>query len=120
LVHGQRDFSPAGVELNKAGFPFLGAGVDDLANRYVAALVHRRRKHRINSFVSAADASRTAAMTSTARNGSNMLERQPDGLSTRAVSDLDRAGLPKFFELVQMRRGGLLRGIRRSRKHDPS
>jgi anti-sigma factor RsiW len=97
LVYGQRDFSPAGVELNKEGFPLLGARVDDLANRYVAALVSGGSKHRFNSFVSAADASRTAAKTSTARNGSNMLERQPDGLSTRAVSQLDRAGLAQVF-----------------------
>ena len=64
----------------------LGARLDDLTNRYVAALVSAGASTASTLFVSAADASRTAAKTSTARNGSNMLERQPDGLSTREVS----------------------------------
>jgi len=103
---GKLDFSPAVVELDKEGFPLLGARVDYLANRYVAALVYGRRKHRINLFVSLADARSTAAMTSTARHGYNVLEWQTDGLSYRAVSDLDGAELAQFSELVQMRRGG--------------
>ena len=44
-------------------------------------------------------------MTATARNGYNVVEWQTDGLSYRAVSDLDRAELAQFSELVQMRRG---------------
>ncbi len=102
---GKIDFSPAVVELDKEGFPLLGARVDYLAKRYAAALVYGRRKHRINLFVSPADASSTAAMTATARNGYNVVEWQTDGLSYRAVSDLDRAELAQFSELVQMRRG---------------
>lgn len=51
-----------------------------------AALVSAGASTASTLFVSAADASRAAAKTSTARNGSNMLERQPDGLSTREVS----------------------------------
>jgi anti-sigma factor RsiW len=100
---GKLDFSPAVAELNKEEFPLLGARVDYLANRYVAALVYGRRKHRINLFVAPADGAVSAAITSTARNGYNMLEWQTDGLSYRAVSDIDAAELVQFAELVRAR-----------------
>jgi len=100
---GKLDFSPAVAELNKEEFPLLGARVDYLANRYVAALVYGRRKHRINLFVAPADAVVSVAIRSTARNGYNMLEWQTDGLSYRAVSDIDAAELAQFAELVRAR-----------------
>jgi anti-sigma factor RsiW len=100
---GKLDFSPAVAELNKEEFPLLGARVDYLANRYVAALVYGRRKHRINLFVVPAEAVASTAITSTARNGYNMLEWQAGGLSYRAVSDIDAAELMQFAELVRGR-----------------
>jgi anti-sigma factor RsiW len=100
---GKLDFSPAVAELNKEEFPLLGARIDYLANRYVAALVYGRRKHRINLFVAPADGVASTAITSTARNGYNMLEWQTDGLSYRAVSDIDAAELLQFAELVRAR-----------------
>jgi anti-sigma factor RsiW len=100
---GKLDFSPAVVELNKEEFPLLGARVDYLANRYVAALVYGRRKHRINLFVAPADGIVGAGITSTARNGYNILEWQTGGLSYRAVSDIDAAELVQFAELVRAR-----------------
>jgi anti-sigma factor (TIGR02949 family) len=98
---GKLDFSPAVAELNKEEFPLLGARVDYLANRYVAALVYGRRKHRINLFVAPADGVVGAGITSTARNGYNILEWQAGGLSYRAVSDIDAAELAQFAELVR-------------------
>ena len=100
---GKLDFSPAVAELNKEEFPLLGARVDYLANRYVAALVYGRRKHRINLFVAPADGVVGAGITSTARNGYNILEWQAGGLSYRAVSDIDAAELAQFAELVRAR-----------------
>ena len=100
---GKLDFSPLVAELNSEEFPLLGARVDYLANRYVAALVYGRRKHRINLFVAPADGVASAAITSTARNGYNMLEWQADGLSYRAVSDIDAAELVQFADLVRAR-----------------
>jgi anti-sigma factor RsiW len=99
---GKLDFSPAVAELNKDEFPLLGARIDYLANRYVAALVYGRRKHRINLFVAPADGV-VGAGTSTARNGYNILEWQEGGLSYRAVSDIDAAELAQFTELVRAR-----------------
>jgi anti-sigma factor RsiW len=98
---GKLDFSPAVAELNKEEFPLLGARVDYLANRYVAALVYGRRKHRINLFVAPADGVVGAGITSTARNSYNILEWQAGGLSYRAVSDIDAAELAQFAELVR-------------------
>jgi len=100
---GKLDFSPAVAELNKEEFPLLGARVDYLANRYVAALVYGRRKHRINLFVAPADGVSSTAITSIARNGYNALEWQTGGLSYRAVSDIDAAELAQFAEMVRAR-----------------
>ena len=100
---GKLDFSLAVVELDKEGFPLLGARVDYLANRYVAALVYGRRKHRINLFVAPADGVSSTAITSIARNGYNVLEWQTGGLSYRAVSDIDAAELAQFAEMVRAR-----------------
>ena len=100
---GKLDFSPAVAELDKEEFPLLGARVDYLANRYVAALVYGRRKHRINLFVAPTDGVVGAGIASTARNGYNILEWQAGGLSYRAVSDIDAAELVQFAELVRAR-----------------
>jgi anti-sigma factor RsiW len=91
------------AELNKEEFPLLGARVDYLDNRYVAALVYGRRKHRINLFVAPVEGAGSAAVTSAARNGYNILEWRADGLSYRAVSDIDATELVQFAELVRAR-----------------
>jgi anti-sigma factor RsiW len=103
---GRLDFSPIVVDLDKDGFALLGARVDYLASRYVAALVYGRRKHRINLFVSPAADDTAVAMTSTARNGYTVLAWKAGGLSYRAVSDLDGNELSQFSELVRLRSGG--------------
>lgn len=100
---GKLSFSPPVIELDKEEFPLLGARIDYIDDHYVAALVYGRRKHRINLFVAAADASPGAAITSTARNGYNMLEWQADGLGYRAVSDIDPVELVQFADLVRTR-----------------
>ena len=98
---GKLNFSPTVAELNKEEFPLLGARVDYLANRYVAALVYGRRKHRINLFVAPVEGIGSAAITSATRNGYNILEWQANGFSYRAVSDIDAAELAQFGELVR-------------------
>jgi anti-sigma factor RsiW len=103
---GKLDFSPPVVDLAKDGFALLGARVDYLASRYMAALVYGRRKHRINLFVSPAGDGTAAAMASAARNGYTVLEWQAGGLSYRAVSDLDGNELRQFSELVRLRTAG--------------
>jgi anti-sigma factor RsiW len=100
---GKLDFSPIVPELNKEEFPLLGARIDYLGNHYVAALVYGRRKHRINLFVGPMEGAASAAVTSTSRSGYNILEWQIDGLSYRAVSDIDTIELVQFADLVRAR-----------------
>jgi anti-sigma factor RsiW len=52
--------------------------------------------------VAPADGVVGAGITSTARNGYNILEWQAGGLSYRAVSDIDAAELAQFAELVRV------------------
>ncbi len=98
---GKLNFSPPVAELNKEEFPLLGARVDYLGGRYVAALVYGRRKHRINLFVAPADASNGAELGATAQNGYNVLAWRAGGFSFRAVSDIDISELVQFAELVR-------------------
>ena len=102
---GKLDFSPAVAELNKEDYPLLGGRVDYVANRYVAALVYGRRKHRINLFVSPGEAAGPSAVSAVARNGYNILEWQGGGLRYRAVSDLNAAELAEFAELIRASNG---------------
>jgi anti-sigma factor RsiW len=100
---GKLDFSPAVPEVNQNEFPLLGARIDYLANRYVAALVYGRRKHRINVFVAPADSVISAGITPTIHNGYNIIEWQTGGMNYRAVSDIDATELAQFAELVRAR-----------------
>jgi anti-sigma factor RsiW len=100
---GKLNFSPPVAELNTEEFPLLGARVDYIGDRYVAALVYARRKHRINLFVAPAGRSEGNAVRSATRNGYNLLEWQSSGLSFRAVSDIEAAELAQFAELVRAR-----------------
>ena len=81
----------------------LGARVDYLANRYVAALVYGRRKHRINLFVAPVDGVAQRSNHIDCPQRLQHLEWQADGLSYRAVSDIDAAELVQFAELVRAR-----------------
>jgi anti-sigma factor RsiW len=100
---GKLNFSPAVADLTKEEFPLLGARVDYLGDRYVAALVYGRHKHRINLFVALADGGTSPTIASTTRNGYNLVEWQSDGLSFRAVSDIVAVELVQFAELVRAR-----------------
>jgi len=102
---GKLDFSPAIANLEPEGFPLLGARVDYVANRYLAALEYGRRKHKITVFVAPSEGERFAAPRRTSRNGYNIIESTSGDLNYRAVSDLGDQELQEFATLMQQSTG---------------
>jgi len=102
---GKLDFSPAVANLEPEGFPLLGARVDYVANRYLAALEYGRRKHKITVFVAPSEGERFDTPRRTSRNGYNVIEWTSGDLNYRAVSDLDDQELQEFAALMQQRTG---------------
>ena len=96
---GKLDFSPAVANLEPEGFPLLGARVDYVANRYLAALEYGRRNHKITVFVAPSEGERFDAPRRTSRNGYNVIEWTSGDLNYRAVSDLGDQELQEFAAL---------------------
>jgi anti-sigma factor RsiW len=104
---GKLDFSPPVPDLAAAGFPLMGARVDYLGGREVAALVYARGPHRINLIVwpASADARCTRPMP-TVRQGFNLSHGSAGGMEYWAVSDLNRQELDEFVSRWQREAGG--------------
>jgi anti-sigma factor RsiW len=94
---GKLDFSPPVADLASAGFPLVGARVDTVAGRAVAALVYQRREHVINVFVWPA-ADRAAASDARSIRGFQERHWVHADLSLWAVSDLNDAELREFTQ----------------------
>jgi len=99
--NGKLDFSPPVVDLVAMGFPLTGGRLDYLNNRPVAALIYQRDKHLINIFVWPSSKTGGTAVTTTARQGYNVLHWTDSGLNYWVVSDLERNQLEKFVELLK-------------------
>lgn len=94
------DFSPPANDLTGAGFPLIGARLDYVNKRPVAALVYRHRQHVINVFVWPDD--RAAAKTdfkSASRQGYNVLHWRNGGMTFWAISDVNAEDLKTFAGL---------------------
>jgi anti-sigma factor RsiW len=102
---GKLDFSPGVANLEAEGFPLLGARVDYVVNRYLAALEYGRRNHKITVFVAPSDGERFAAPRRASRNGYNVVEWTSGDFNYRAVSDLDDQELQKFAALMRQSTG---------------
>ena len=100
---GRLDFSPPVVDLTAEGFPLVGGRLDYAAGRPVAALVYGRRKHLINLFTWPADPTRESAEKSDARQGYNVVFWTRGGTNYWAISDVNRADLQRFADLVRAR-----------------
>src|SRR5262245_25093633 len=59
---GRLDFAPPVKDLTADGFPLVGARLDDVGERRVAALVYRRRLHVVNVFLWPASDGRDSAV----------------------------------------------------------
>jgi anti-sigma factor RsiW len=98
---GKLDFSPPVIDLTEQGFPLVGARLDYLDNRPVAALVYQRQHHVINLFLwpSAHDAEKGEQMIT--RQGYHLMHWAQSGLSYWAVSNLNLGELQAFVQRVQ-------------------
>ena len=91
---GKLDFSPPVPELGQHGYPLIGARVDYLDGRAVAALVYARGPHRVNLFVWPAGAASTCVRDPTiVRQGFNLSHGRAREMEFWAVSDLNRGEL---------------------------
>ena len=97
---GKLDFSPPVVDLASVGFPLVGARLDYMSGRPVAALVYQRQKHTINVFVWPA-ADETVGMKEQALRGFHVRHWVRTGMSFWAVSDLNDAELTEFARALQ-------------------
>ena len=94
------DFSPPVTDLTPAGFPLVGARLDYVDKRPVAALVYRHRQHVINLFVWPDEkAGAATAPQSSSKQGYNLLHWHNGGMTFWAISDLNPVDIKTFAEM---------------------
>lgn len=93
---GRLAFAPPVKDLAADGFPLLGARLDALESRPVAALVYGRRQHVIDLY--AAPGGQAGPGEGTI-NGYNYRRWAEDGMDLWAVSDLNATELAEFARL---------------------
>ena len=98
---GKITYSPQVKDLAGAGFPLLGARVDYVSQRAVAAMVYGRRMHRITLFVRPIEEARSLAGAEASRYGFNVIAWQDAGFAYHAASDLNREELRELVRLLQ-------------------
>jgi anti-sigma factor RsiW len=98
---GRIDFVPQPATLAPDGFELLGARLDYLQERPVAAIVFKRRKHIINLFVWPAPGTEPSEIETFAKSGFHLVRWRSAGLVYWAISDLARSELHRFAEALQ-------------------
>jgi len=94
--NGRLPFSPPVIDLASEGFPLEGARLDSIGGHPVAALVYRRRLHRIDVFIRLG----SEAPADFDRNGFTGLSWTKNSFVFTAVSDLNAAELRMFSSLM--------------------
>jgi len=97
---GKLDFSPPVVDPAADGFPLVGARVDVVDGRNLAALVYSRRSHIINVFVRPLGADERATSRDGERRGYNVMSWAASGMRFWAVSDLNVQELAQLRNLL--------------------
>jgi anti-sigma factor RsiW len=95
---GKLDFAPPVRDFSSADFPLLGARLDVIEGRTVAALVYGRRKHFISVFIEKA-APDTSWNGSGEAQGYHWSAWNKDGFTFCAVSDVSSTDLNRLKEL---------------------
>jgi anti-sigma factor RsiW len=99
---GKLDFSPPVTDFSKEGFPLVGGRLDYIGDRPVAALVYQRGKHVINVFMWPAARATTSAERIETQRGYNVEQLTVAGMNCWVVSDLNKAELSKFAEMLKV------------------
>jgi anti-sigma factor RsiW len=94
-LSGKLDFSPPVADLAADGFPLLGARVERLEGKTVAALVYQRRKHFITVFIW--PATTALPFTDAHRFGYEMHAWQQADMNFIATSDVAASDLDDFI-----------------------
>jgi len=98
---GKLDFSPPVVDLAAEGHPLIGARLDYIEGRAVAAMVYRSGQHIVNLFVWPDPKGASSAPQLLARRGYNMVRWSEGGMQAWAVSDLNATELQAFAKLAR-------------------
>ena len=93
---GRLAVSPPVVDLAAQGFLLLGARLDTLDGKAVAALVYKRRAHVINLFVTPSVSPQHTPLRADTVQGLNVGRWSDQGLSFIAVSDINADELQEF------------------------
>jgi anti-sigma factor RsiW len=97
---GKLDFAPQVPDLTAQGFVLVGGRLDVIDSRKAAALVYKRREHVINLWISQGVAARNEPEESSV-DGFHIVRWSKDGMTYRAVSDLDMGELSTFAGLIR-------------------
>jgi anti-sigma factor RsiW len=99
--NGKLDFSPPVYDFAGRGFPLVGARLDYVGGRPVAALVYGRRQHVINVFIWPAAQGPGEGPSAATRQGYHLLHWTTPEYVYWAVSDLGLYELRDFAGLLQ-------------------
>jgi anti-sigma factor RsiW len=98
-------FAPSVRDLAAHDFVLVGARLDYLSERPVAAVVYRRRRHLINVFLAPATPDLTGPTTPVAYRGYHLLHWHHNGLTHWVVSDLNQRELGLLMHLLREQGG---------------
>ncbi len=97
---GKLDFAPQVPDLGAQGFVLVGGRLDVIDRRKAAALVYKRREHVINLWITQGNAARSEPEQSDV-DGFHIVRWSKNGLTYRAVSDLDMGELRAFAGFIR-------------------
>jgi anti-sigma factor RsiW len=98
--NGRVEFSPEVKDPSAEGFPLVGARLDYIDGRRVAALVYKRRDHVVNVFVWPSNNPNDVAPRLKSVNGISLLTWRHSGLTYWAASDLNGSELQRLQALL--------------------